>query len=545
MTTPAPAKDWARLPGHARERASARAQILAHVEHVQREQGLSESGACAYVAEQAAAGRLPHDVQAAAQLNSSTGRGLSRSNLLHWLADRRKGGAAALATRYKGRGAARPAWAEEAIDLYRQPQSPGFAWVARRLQERGHPATYAQVRTLIQRLPVAEQLRGRLSKHERINTVLGFLRRDLNGLEPNNVWMADGHTVDVRVLHPQTGKLFRPELTVWFDVASRMVTAAFLGEKENRLAVAWAFSRGIRTWGVPDIVYTDNGAGYVAADLADEAVGLFARAGSTHKRAKPYSGRSKAPLERWFGVMENDFGRRWPTYCGQGMSPDAERRIVAPRAADRDRVVALYPTFADYWAALQQWITHYNTERVHAVLRRTPYEVWRDGVGEISPAPAAAMMLPRVERTVSRNEVRFEGRIYSAPELQALHQQAVWMEYDPWDSQYVRILERPSARWVCDARIVRLMPTFADDEIASARRNKRSTLEDLSLIQADEDSRRALADRTYDEVMDSLAAVAVAGGGGLPPKTPGAGVDAPAPDAGPGDVSLDLYRTDY
>jgi hypothetical protein len=65
------------------------------------------------------------------------------------------------------------------------------------------------------------------------------------------------------------------------------------------------------------------------------------------------------------------------------------------------------------------------------------------------------------------------------------------------------------------------------------------------LLQADEEARRALDDRTYDDVMDSLTAVAAAGGGALPPKTSGAGAATPAPDAGPGDVSLDLYRTDY
>jgi len=134
-----------------------------------------------------------------------------------------------------------------------------------------------------------------------------FLRGEYTALESNEMWVSDGHELNVMVRVPGREKPVRPIMIGWFDVRSRkLVGWRIVAGSENSDVILAAFKSGVKTYGMPESVYHDNGEAYDAQALQGQTkrqrqkggrpqldMGLFPRLGITVKHSLPYNAKAK------------------------------------------------------------------------------------------------------------------------------------------------------------------------------------------------------------------------------------------------------------
>lgn len=152
-----------------------------------------------------------------------------------------------------------------------------------------------------------------------------YLSRDFSMLEPGDVWVADGKTLDFMVKHPVHGRPVRMVLIVFTDAASRAVMGWQLMPTANTLSVAAAFMHACMAFGrPPKCVYLDNGKEFknkffLGDEGFENCMGLYSRLGVAVHFAKPYNGKAK-PVERFFGTMGTQLENKLPSYIGNAIT---------------------------------------------------------------------------------------------------------------------------------------------------------------------------------------------------------------------------------
>jgi len=254
-----------------------------------------------------------------------------------------------------------------------------------------------------------------------------YITRDLNSLEVGEVIVADGHTLNLNIINPYTGKPKRMTMVMFYDLRSRMPLGWEIMPTESIQCIHSAVYNAVLTLGkLPGTVILDNGKAFKAriftgdlqtADLEQAGIsGLYARLGIIAHFAWPYNARSK-PVERFFGTM-NEWERRMPAYTGRDTS---DKTWLMKR--NEHRLRALYPTetvltVEEANRLVADWFMEY-ARRPHAGLDgQTPAEVFKAGRGPgVEPARLAEEMLLEKEVTVSNCQFTLFGIQYLLPEL--------------------------------------------------------------------------------------------------------------------------------
>jgi len=201
--------------------------------------------------------------------------------------------------------------------------------------------SYDQVKRYVRAIPADALYLHRHGEKVYTNIVEPYINRDTSQMRANEQWCGDHHVFDVIV--NWDGELVRPWVTAWQDMRSRKIVGhhVFNGDPcQDTIfsALRHACHPGQQNCGVPEGVYIDNGKDYDCYALqgvtkkerhqkrkvtveydATYVKGLCAALGISVTHCEKYHGQSK-PIERWFGTLEDRFGRRWDTYCGG--SPD-------------------------------------------------------------------------------------------------------------------------------------------------------------------------------------------------------------------------------
>ncbi|MCT0163798.1 DDE-type integrase/transposase/recombinase, partial [Lactiplantibacillus pentosus] len=87
------------------------------------------------------------------------------------------------------------------------------------------------------------------------------------------------------------------------DDASRYLVGWHMSYEDNSVAVQLALKQAIKTYGKPRQLYADNGKPYVNKQLAL----ICAELGTGLRHAQIYHGNQKGKIERWFGVMKQQW----------------------------------------------------------------------------------------------------------------------------------------------------------------------------------------------------------------------------------------------
>ena len=505
------------------------------------EHGLTKSAAADLLIAMIDSGQASPSVRTAARMAARKGACPARGRLIAWAGYAEQGDAGALAGLYKGRARKLHGWEARAAHLYASPGRPAYATVAHWLRVEGwSTATYHAVRKYLQTLPshLAETSKSRVGSHFYAQNIRPHVVRDATVLDVGFIYEGDGHTCDVYVQHPRTGKPWRPELTVWLDVRSGYVVGWYLSEAESAHTTLYALSWALHAHQhVPAALHVDPGSGFVNRIMSGEGVGFCARLSIQVMKTIPGNARGKGRVEGWFRHFEERCGKRFSTYCGHARTDDVLRRLSANIARGK---IAL-PTLPQYRDAVAAYVETYNAtpQRNQGA---SPAELWAQLERTAVELPADALIRPRESRTVQRWGVAIHGRLYRASELAAHEGRQVQVEYDLHDDARVWIFDS-AGRPVCQAGLTEKRPWLEATRIEDLQQQRKRGQQQRLQARLDEVEARARPVIDHVTALDSLAELEAPSP--APPKTPGAGVPPPAPDAGPGTVSLDLYRTDY
>ena len=167
-------------------------------------------------------------------------------------------------------------------------------------------------------------------------------------------------------------------------------------------------------FGIEELIAIDNGMDLIA----DAAILVFIHHGVIVLRIPPKRGDLKGKVERFIGVVEQQFVSRLPGYVDrQFIGLDERHSRLRARAK-----AAANMTVAEYEAKLLDYILEYN-DAPHPKLKKSRIRVWRDGqvraplllpTGELQLRTSFALTY---EATVTREGVRVGNRQYNSQAL--------------------------------------------------------------------------------------------------------------------------------
>lgn len=381
---------------------------------------------------------------------------LSVPTIKRWLSSYIKDGKNALLPKHTGRVRQAYGWEERAVALYNMPGKPGFADVTSKLIQEGFKeVTESRVKRYLKALPatLGKFSPARIGHHLHKLTRQKFQRRSLDEVLVGEIYAGDGHTADCYVAHPNTGKPFRPELTVFIDIKSSYIVGWWMSESESTVSTMFALSHAMRSFDhVPAWVYVDRGPGYRARLLSDESTGFYARMDIGVIGALPGNPHGKGWIERFFRTVRDKHDKFFAdgqVYCGDDMAPEVNRRLSADLAMGRRTL----PTLQSYVASFTQWLGHYHNQPQDKLNGRTPDQVWND----LQPVPVElsmdAIARPRETCSVLRQTVRLHNRFYYAEALALYDAQKVDVEYDLHDDKSVWVYDT-KGRLIVQAKLV-------------------------------------------------------------------------------------------
>jgi len=229
-----------------------------------------------------------------------------------------------------------------AFTLYADRQQPSYIQAYEALvdwcKEQGNPApSYSATYRFLQTIPPAAiDYWRRGGAYVRKNYIPPILRL-LDDLAVMEVWMGDATTLDVFCIHPRFKNPIRPCLTVWMDVKSRFIVGHMVALTVSTSTVALAFRDGALKYGLPEVVYIDNGREYKNKNWRGQMVpygrleaariaGNWERLGVMPMFAWPYNPQAKAQIERWFNTLSHGFLNLLPGYSGANITAKTKQR---------------------------------------------------------------------------------------------------------------------------------------------------------------------------------------------------------------------------
>lgn len=327
---------------------------------------------------------------------------------------------------------------------------------------------------------------------------LPFQWRDTSALKPNDVWLIDGHTFKAKVRHPDHGAPFAPELTVVLDAKTRMITGWSVNLSENVRAVGDALRHGVGQWGVPAILYGDNGAGETAKQMDCPIDGFCARLGIDHRTGIAGKPQGHGGIERLWQTVGINCARNFATYQGRDVDGGTFRKVAAElqkeqravrRAQQSGEVVVLsnrVPTWPQFIDAVERAVHEYNHEHRHRKLPKradgkymTPGEAWAaeykvEEQALLTQLELRMMFMPAVLRTAKRGQVTFFNQTYAAPELMRrdVDGREVSVRYDIHDPSFVLVYTL-DGEYVCEAKFEASRRDFFPTPVIDMAREKR------------------------------------------------------------------------
>ncbi|WP_211452603.1 Mu transposase C-terminal domain-containing protein [Collimonas antrihumi] len=392
-----------------------------------------------------------------AQLASDARKIISMPTIKRWIAAYKRDGKTGLLTKHTGRVRKDAGWEAQATALFNLPSKPSYAAVALKLRKEGfETATDSRVKRYLKSLPAtlgqnSPQRVGR-NLHKLQRSI--WKQRDRTSLEVGEVYAGDGHTIDCYVAHPNTGGLYRPELTAFIDIRSAYITGWYLSEAESALSTLFALSSSMVTHDhVPAALYLDRGAGYRGKLMNHETTGFYARFSMSVIAALPGNPHGKGWIERWFRTVREHHDKFFyggMVYCGGDMAQEVNRRLSVDIKNGKRKV----PSLKDYEQSLANFIDEYNHTPMPALDGKTPAQVWADLQKVSVELPTEAIIRPREIRKIQkRHIVELHKRIYWHESL-SLYEQGtdIHIEYDLHNDQQVWLFES-SGRFICAAQL--------------------------------------------------------------------------------------------
>ncbi len=359
----------------------------------------------------------------------------------------------------------------------------------------------ATFRRYAKTLPRAVVCAGREGWEAYRNRHEAHLERDYSQIPVMDIAVSDHCEFDVWV-RGANGKPFRPWVTLWLDVRSRLWLGWTIHAGPCLDTVLSSLASAILRYGIPSSLYSDNGREYSAHALSgrsrrwkvdlDEAriKTLTEHLQVAWSFSIPNNPQSRGMIERAFGVMHDRFDRLWPTYCGRNPEHRPEE-LAAIIAAGTD-----IPTLEQFAAAFTRW--------VHEDQNVRPQE--GDGMdGQSAAAVFAAAEY--VKRTTTADELRLLFMRSATPVT--IQRNGLWA-FDRWyrsDPLALRQGEQVYYRYAQEDISELYVYTLRDEYLCTVQRKELSggTSADHRAMTLERKRQKKLV-RAFMETRESLAA---------------------------------------
>ncbi len=484
------------LTGNQKDIADARAILAQEVLKLIR-LGSSRTAAVKMISEQSRDHTLPPHLQRAADAaNARKGKsrkGVSVRSLQEWVTvyQSTTNGAERLALlapgHHKERKPEQVAWLPAFLVHWRNPLGFSLKECYRRFSadwyERfsDQPAmlealpSYDAIRRVMDKMPKRERLRGRVTGSA-ATALEPYRKRDWSQIPVNGCWIADGKSMNMKVAHPIHGRPFIPEITLVLDGRSRFVVGWSLSESENALGVAEAYAHGLRQYGKPLFVYSDNGGGQKNKMLDDELLGIFSRLGIEHITGIPGHPQARGIIERLNGVIPKRIAERFATFNGK--QADREHVRVLDRAIEsavnavknkneltprQEKALLQLPSWSQLIDAVQEEVDNYNHGHEHSSLPKyngrhlTPAQYREavltaegDDIEYLSELELREVLKPQFIRTVIKGMISHEKNTYFSLDLADFDGKKVRIGIDIHNPNEITVFEMDGT-WICTA----------------------------------------------------------------------------------------------
>lgn len=389
---------------------------------------------------------------------------------------------AALAPQKQGQPRIEPTqmeWLPDYMAVFRNTNGVGMA-EAYRTFEKAYAAKhgaaavphYDAVRRALDKMPKFIREAGRLTG-AKMKALKTYQKRDWSTLMNNDVWTGDGHSLKMKVAHPEHGQPFTPELTLIMDTASRYIVGWSMAYAENQLAVGDALRHAMVQHGIPAIYYSDNGGGQKNKTFDTDVIGVFARLGVHHETGIPGNPQGRGIIERVMKTLAHPIARQFDTYHGPNVDSDSLRKIstattsLAKAEAEGREVLTPKQTWAkgklpswnqllDVVEAVVHW---YNTEHQHSAIGNvTPLQMRQhimkqmdaNDIIPLTEVEARDMFRPAVTRVVQRAWITVYNNEYWHKALEVWDGKAVVAYLDQHDASSI-IVRDEEGGYICDA----------------------------------------------------------------------------------------------
>jgi putative transposase len=263
-------------------------------------------------------------------------------------------------------------------------------------------------------------------------------RREAAGA--NQMWQADHTQLDLWAIRDDrtTARLW---LTVIIDDYSRAIAGfAFSFDSPSAIQTALALRQAIwrkdnahwTIFGIPEVLYTDNGSDFTSKHLEQVAADIKMRL----IFSTPGHPRGRGRVERFFATVNQMFLCTLPGYLDRG----TVRGEPSLTLADLDR-------------RFREFLRDYHA-RPHGETKTRPQARWQHG-GFVPRMAESLEQLDLLLLTVARSRkvqadgVRFQGMRYIDPVLAAYVGETVILRYDPRDVAEIRLFHQ--GRFLCRA----------------------------------------------------------------------------------------------
>ncbi|MEZ5648657.1 MAG: DDE-type integrase/transposase/recombinase [Alphaproteobacteria bacterium] len=217
--------------------------------------------------------------------------------------------------------------------------------------------------------------------------------------------------------------------------------------------------RAIKEWGVPEVLYTDNGQDYVSKQVTRVLHDLAIE----HHLSKPFSPEEKPFIERSFRTFSHDLLELTSGFIGHSV---AERKGIEARQSFASRLMKGGETVSlerlspdEFQAFCDRWCDDIYAHTGHSSLNsQTPFAVSAAYPGKIkrveNERSLDILLAPTVDgdgfRYVTKKGLRIEGASFQAPELGGLEGQRVRILVDESDIGSVYVFSEEE-KFICKA----------------------------------------------------------------------------------------------
>lgn len=458
---------------------------------------MNRKQAVTHVALESRARTLPQHVQKAADVanarKGSTRTGVGVSSLQRWFSDYDLAKTPGEKLAILAPGQVRPKkveqypWMGRFLQYWRNPNQPSVTMAYEAFAEdwrdeyAGNELMLAQqplidtVRYALNKIPKAERMRGRVTGSA-WQSLMPFVRRDWSVIPVNGVWIGDGHGMKLEVLHPDTGKPFRPEITMIIDGRSRVVMGWSLAMSESQIAVGDAIRHAISNYGLPLIYYSDNGGGETNRIFDADITGIFSRLGIEHPTGRPGNPQGRGIIERINREIPMRVAKAFGSYVGKSGDKETLRKYrkqigSAVNAIEKGKelnsiqraAMRKVPSWEQLIAEIEKQIERHNN-RPHDELperengqhwsplayRSHVIEVENEQISYLTSSELHEMFRPEVERVAIRGEIQLFNNRYFSQALASVEGEKVRVCFDIHNPDSV-IVRRMDGSWVCDA----------------------------------------------------------------------------------------------